>query len=181
MPGKKRSFFRKTLVRIILSFVILILTLMAYFAVVAIDRPPEVKDLSSLEIQRINYGDHHYGYGNSWLRKSKSGLWEAYVEGMPFERGVAFGALTRELLYYQETSFVEQIGEIIPSGNYLKFLKYFIAFFNRNLDKHIPEEYKQEIYGTSFACVPNMITSVRVISASSIIMRLMISDMPFRG
>jgi hypothetical protein len=33
-------------------------------------------------------------------------------------------------------------------------LKYFIAFFNRNLDKNITEEYKDEIYGTSFACSP---------------------------
>ena len=81
-------------------------------------------------------------------------MWEAYIEGKPFERGVAFGQLTKELLYYQETSFVEQIRELVPSDNYLKVLKYFIAFFNRNLDKHIPDEYKDEIYGTSFACNP---------------------------
>ena len=86
------------------------------------------------------------------VRKSESGLWEAYIEGKPFERGVAFGRLTRELLYYQETSFVEQIRELVPSDAYLKFLKYFIAFFNRNLDKHIPAEYLYEIYGTSFSC-----------------------------
>jgi tetratricopeptide (TPR) repeat protein len=128
--------------------------MVVYFAIVAIDRPPEIKDLSSLETKRISLGDDTYVYGNSWLRKSESGLWEAYIEGKPFDRGVAFGQLTRELLYYQETSFVEQIREIVPSENYLKVLKYFTAFFNRNLDKNIPDEYKDEIYGTSFACSP---------------------------
>lgn len=154
MPGKKRSYFRKILVRVALGFVIIILAAVVYFAIVAIDHPPEIKDLSSLEIKRINLGHDTFGFGNSWLRKSESGLWEAYIQGKPFERGVAFGQLTRELLYYQETSFVEQIREIIPSDNYLKVLKYFIAFFDRNLDKNITEEYKDEIYGTSFACSP---------------------------
>jgi isopenicillin-N N-acyltransferase like protein len=154
MPGKKKSFFRKTLVRVCLGFIMLLAAVIIYFAVVAIDRPPAVKDMSSLEIKRIDYGNQSYGYGKSWLRKSESGLWEAYIEGKPFERGVAFGQLTRELLYFQETSFVEQIREIVPSTGYLKLLKYFIAFFNRNLDKNIPAEYKDEIYGTSFACSP---------------------------
>jgi len=57
-------------------------------------------------------------------------------------------------LYYQETAFVEQIQKLVPSPGYLKFLKYFTAWFNRNLDKNITDEYKQEIYGTSFACSP---------------------------
>lgn len=154
MAGKKKSFIRRILVRTALGLLIIFLILMVYFVIVAIDRPPEIQDMSSLEIKRTSYGNNTYGFGNSWLRKSESGLWEAYIEGKPFERGVAFGQLTRELLYYQETTFVDQIREIIPSDGYLKVLKYFIAFFNRNLDKNIPEEYKDEIYGTSFACSP---------------------------
>jgi hypothetical protein len=47
---------------------------------------------------------------------------------------------------------VEQIRELVPSDAYLKVLKYFIAFFNRNLEKRIPAEYQEEIYGTSFSC-----------------------------
>ena len=151
MPGKKRSYVR-LLVKVLLVLLGLFLALAVYFALVAIDRPPDVKDKSSLALERSDYGINTFGFGRSWLRKSESGLWEAYIEGAPFERGVAFGQLTRELLYYQETSFVEQIREIIPSAFYLRFLKYFIAFFNRNLDKNIPEEFKLEIYGTSFAC-----------------------------
>jgi len=151
MPYKKNR-KRKIWIRSLLILAGVILCFVVYFAIVAIDHPPEINDYTSLQIVRKRFGDNTYLYGNNWLRKSESGLWEAYIEGKPFERGVAFGQLTRELLYFQETSFVEQIREIIPSDNYLKVLKYFIAFFNRNLDKSIPDEYKDEIYGTSFAC-----------------------------
>jgi len=119
-----------------------------------IDHPPQVSDMSALETGRIQTGENSYAVGKSWIRKSESGLWEMYIEGEPFERGVAFGKLTQELLLYQEKAFFEQIRELVPSDGYLKFLKYFLAWFNRNLDKNIPEEYKAEIYGTSFACSP---------------------------
>ncbi len=152
MPFKKKKFFHRTFVRILIGFVLLILALVIYFAIVAIDRPPVIKDRTDLKLKRVNYGNNTYSYGNNWLRKSESGLWEAYIEGKPFERGVAFGELTRDLLYFQEKVFFDQIRELVPSDNYLKVLKYFIAFFNRNLDKSIPEEYKEEIYGTSLAC-----------------------------
>ncbi len=127
---------------------------MIWFLLVAIDHPPEVDDKSALDAERIQTGENTYLVGNNWLRKSESGLWEMYIEGDPFERGVAFGKLTRELLLYQETAFIEQIRELVPSDRYLRFLKYFLAWFNRNLDKNIPDEYKLEIYGTSFSCSP---------------------------
>jgi isopenicillin-N N-acyltransferase-like protein len=153
MKHKKRKGLR-VLLKALLVIVILLSGLMIYFAVVAIDHPPAVNDTSALQQTRKDCGNNTFTFGNNWLRKSETGLWEIYIEGKPFDRGVAFGKLTRELLYYQETSFVEQIRELIPSDNYLKVLKYFIAFFNRNLDNNIPEEYKEEIYGTSFACSP---------------------------
>ncbi len=154
MQGKGRNRFRRFMIRFILGFFLVLLILVVYFVIIAIDHPPRVEDLSSLNTQRLHPSKNTYIYGHNWLRKSESGLWEAYIEGKPFERGVAFGRLTQELLYYQETSFVEQIRELVPSDAYLKVLKYFIAFFNRNLDTSIPEEYRYEIYGTSFSCSP---------------------------
>jgi isopenicillin-N N-acyltransferase-like protein len=155
MQADRKKFFRRTSVRIILIFLLLLIMMVIYLSIVAIDRPPQVNNLDVLEIKRTEISKDSYAFGPNWLRKSESGLWEAYIEGDPFERGVAFGQLTRELLYFQESSFFEQIKEFVPSDGYLKVLKYFIAFFNRNLDKSIPEEYKQEIYGTSFACDPS--------------------------
>jgi hypothetical protein len=72
-----------------------------------------------------------------------------YVEGDPFERGVVNGKLSKELLTKQEDYFNEQINKMIPSSFYLHFLKYFVGWFNRDLDKNITEEYKEEIYGIS--------------------------------
>ena len=147
---KKRGW--RIVIGVLLVLVLLFTAISVYLAIIAIDHPPVINDISSLNQKRLQIGENTYCVGNNWLRKSDSGLWEAYIEGRPFERGVAFGKLTGELLYYQETSFVEQLKELIPSEGYLKLLKYFISFFNRNLDKNIPREYKQEIYGTSFAC-----------------------------
>jgi isopenicillin-N N-acyltransferase like protein len=154
MPGKKKTLFKRILIRSLLGIILLVVALIIYFLIIAVEHPPKVDDFSSLRTRRIVYGNGTYVLGNNWLRKSESGLWEAYIEGKPFERGVAFGRLTRELLYYQEATFVDRIREIVPSAAYLKVLKYFIAFFNRNLDKNIPREYQYEIYGTSFSCSP---------------------------
>lgn len=154
MQIKSRKRFKKFIIRLILGFFLVLLILVIYFVIIALDHPPTVDDMGSLQTRRLHPAVNTYTYGNNWLRKSESGLWEAYIEGKPFERGVAFGQLTKELLYYQETSFVEQIRELVPSDAYLKILKYFIAFFNRNLDTSIPEEYRYEIYGTSFSCSP---------------------------
>ncbi len=137
-----------------ISVSLLFIVFIIWFLLAAIDHPPEVKDLSALQTEREQYGTNVYFVGKNWLRKSESGLWEMYIEGDPFDRGVAFGKLTKELLLYQETAFVEQIKKLVPSKGYLRFLKYFTAWFNRNLDKNITEEYKLEIYGTSFSCSP---------------------------
>src|SRR4030042_2748531 len=147
----KRNRTRRIFLWTMLIIATVIVCVVIYFKILSIDHPPPLKDSRSLDLEREEYGKYIYTYGNNWLRKSESGLWEAYIEGKPFERGVAFGSLTSELLYYQEASFVEQIKEIIPSESYLKFLKYFIAFFNRNLNEYVPYEYRQEIYGTSFS------------------------------
>lgn len=96
--------------------------------------------------------DNYRQYGPNRLRQSESGLWELYVEGDAFQRGEAIGHLSEELLYYQEKVFVDQIREIIPSDSYLKFLRFFIILFNRNLGENITEELRKEIYAISQSC-----------------------------
>lgn len=91
-------------------------------------------------------------YNGNYLRHSNSGLWELKVSGNAFQRGEAIGKLSSDLLYYQEKVFVDQIREMIPSDSYLKFLRFFIVLFNRNLGKNVPEEFRDEIYGISLSC-----------------------------
>lgn len=134
----------------ILSALMLIL-LCGFGYVVYVSRlePPVITDSSSIAWQRTDNGNGFYTLNNNWLRKSKTGLYELYVEGSPFERGVVNGKLTKELVVTQEDYFNEQINKMIPSRSYLKFLKYVIGWFNRDLDKNVTEEYKEEIYGVS--------------------------------
>ena len=91
-------------------------------------------------------------YADNFLRHSESGLWELFVRGDALERGDAIGKLSADLLHHQEKVFIDQIREIIPSDSYLKFLRFFIVLFNRNLGANVPEEYREEIYGISQSC-----------------------------
>lgn len=88
----------------------------------------------------------------NWLRKSRSGILELKVCGDAFSRGEAAGKLMEPLLYYQESVFISQIRRLVPSDSYLRFLRFFISVFNRNLAADIPEEYRNEIYGIAQSC-----------------------------
>lgn len=139
----------KWLLYIVISFLVLLLLLFVYVWYVSNIQPPAIADQSSLEWKREDHGNDFYTLGNSWFRKSNSGLYEMYVEGQPFERGVVNGKLSKELVVLQEDYFNAQINKMIPSKAYLHFLKYVIGWFNRNLNKNVTEEYKEEIYGVS--------------------------------
>jgi isopenicillin-N N-acyltransferase like protein len=113
--------------------------------------PPELSSLSATLLPVENPEKDFFTCGNGWIQKGNSGLWELYIEGKPFDRGVIEGKLTKGLIAKQEEAFIGRIREMIPSPSYLKFLKYFIYWFNRDLDEYIPEEYKEEIYGISLS------------------------------
>jgi isopenicillin-N N-acyltransferase-like protein len=149
MP-RKRKLWRR-LFYVFISFLGLVAILFIYLAIVAIDHPPKPVDTSSLQLQRNEPSPGLYTIKNSWFRKSNSGLYELYVEGDAFERGVINGKLTKELVQRQEDHFSEQINKMVPSAFYRHFLRYFIAWFNRNLDDNVTEEYKEEIFGVSHA------------------------------
>ena len=134
-------------------FLAIILAIAVYFKYgVTIDEP-NVK-LPEMANKPVREENGCVRLENNWLRRSQSGLWEMYVEGTAIERGVAFGKLCSELMHYQESVFVNQIRELVPSETYINMLKYMIRFYNRNITDYIPTEYQEEIYGTSLACSP---------------------------
>src|ERR1700761_82500 len=149
MPKKKKRNIWQKLLRGVLytlgGVVALFLVLAVYLYCVAIEYPPKPKDRSSEKLVRSEPSPGFYTIKNNWFRKSKSGLYELYIEGQPFERGVIDGKLTKELVVTQEDYFTEQIAKLIPSKFYRSFLKYFVAWFNRDLSKNVTEEYKEEI------------------------------------
>lgn len=133
---------------------LLVLCFYIYVKIVSNVKPPKVADKSALNLKRTDHGNGFYTIGNNWFRHSKSGLFELYVEGKPFDRGVINGKLTKELVVRQEENFAEQIFKIIPSGFSRSLLKDMIGFFNRNLDKNVTEEDREEIYGISESASP---------------------------
>jgi isopenicillin-N N-acyltransferase-like protein len=138
---------------------LLILLLLLVFGVYVYNvsdiEPPMLADTSAIPLQKTNVDGSLYCIGDNWYRKDRYGLYEMYVSGKPYERGLKNGILSQELIVEQEVAFVSQIRQMIPSDNYLKFLKYMVGFMNRNLPDHIPEEYQQEIYGVSRAASPD--------------------------
>lgn len=144
---------RKKILTGILGFALFlvasVIILMVYVMLVSKTSPPDVAATGEVPVTEIDTG--LFVTGNNWFRKSESGLYELYAEGAAFERGVAIGSLTKELLQYQEKVFNDQIRKMIPSEPYLHVLKYFVGWFNRDLDEYVPEEYKLEIYGLSQA------------------------------
>ncbi|HTL08923.1 MAG TPA: C45 family peptidase [Chitinophagaceae bacterium] len=148
---KKKGRFGRRLLYVFLVIAGLLLLGFVWLAIIARVEPPHPADTSSLQLQRTEPSAGLYTIKNNWFRKSKSGLYELYVEGSPFERGVINGKLTEELVQRQEDHFNEQITKMVPSNFYRHFLKYFIGWFNRHLADNVTEEYKEEIYGVSYA------------------------------
>jgi isopenicillin-N N-acyltransferase-like protein len=147
-----RKRWRKIFKRLIISLAVILLLIIAfliYFNIAVRITPPVPDSTDVLKLNRTKLGKDFYVCKNNWLRKNKAGLWEMYVEGKPFEMGVMNGLLTKDLIYLQEKAFVNEIKKMIPSDKYLKFLKYFVAWFNRNIDKYVEKEYQLEILGVS--------------------------------
>ncbi len=138
---------RNILIGTIVVLVISWLGLQLFYHSLALETP-EVPELAFDE-NSISVEDGTRKLGNSWYRQNEYGLWEAYIEGAPYERGRTFGLLAEAQVISQEESFVAQIRKLIPSEWFLKTLKYGVVFFNRNLDQHVSDELKQEIYGVS--------------------------------
>ncbi|WP_179345204.1 C45 family autoproteolytic acyltransferase/hydolase [Winogradskyella ursingii] len=115
----------------------------------SINDRPDLSSYNSNIPEKITVNDSTFYAGNNFLVKNKQGLWELYVEGDPLERGLITGSLTKDLMYKQENVFFEKINEMVPSEGQQKFLRKFLSWYNRKMYKHIPEEFKAEIYGVS--------------------------------
>ncbi len=114
-------------------------------------QPPKVSDTSALALRVSNPEGSLCTIGDNWIRKNDYGLYEMYVSGKPYERGVKAGKLSASLITAQEKAFTDQIRQMIPSPGYLKFLRYVIGAMNRNLPAAVDSEYKEEIFGISNA------------------------------
>lgn len=143
----------KSIVVFVASLLVVLLILSVYIYYSSDVEPPEVTvDQHLVNEHRTHVEGSLYTIEDTnWIRKNEYGLYEMYVSGKPYELGLKNGKLSQDLIIAQEIAFTDQIKQMIPSADYLKFLKYMIGFINRDLPENVTEEYKQEIYGVSQA------------------------------
>ncbi|MEX1192668.1 MAG: C45 family autoproteolytic acyltransferase/hydrolase [Brumimicrobium sp.] len=110
---------------------------------------PQLEGYNDTRPEVTHHNDSLISSDNNYLTKNKYGQWELYVEGDPLERGLVIGALADSLLLKQENIFFDKIKDLVPSERKQKRLRKFLQWYNRKLYKHVPEEYKTEIYGLS--------------------------------
>ena len=146
---------RRRIIRVLSGVVLFLFAFYFIFRALVIVDPPKINDESFISLKREKAGEDFFKIEDNWLRKSSSGLWEMYISGKPFERGVINGKLSKELIQSQEVAFIEMIKELIPNDFYLNFLKYLVAWFDRDLDDYVPVEYQKEIYGISLNASPD--------------------------
>jgi hypothetical protein len=143
----------KKIFKFFLIFLGVLVLLSGAFAIyvynIADATPPVLTEQEKVQIAAPLVTDSMATLGDNWISRNEHGLYEMYVSGSPYERGLKAGALSKQLIVDQEIAFTNQIKSMIPSEGYLKFLKYIIGFMNRDLSDHISREYKMEIYGIS--------------------------------
>ncbi|WP_223032202.1 C45 family autoproteolytic acyltransferase/hydolase [Hanstruepera marina] len=110
---------------------------------------PDVSPYNQNTPERQKITDSSYTTKNGYLSKNQYGQWELYVSGDPYQIGLQTGSLTQELFLKQEDAFLGKVNELVPSENKQKLLRKLLAWYNRKMYLHIPEEYKSEILGVS--------------------------------
>jgi len=122
--------------------------LAAWFAwTVRLEDPLEEGETATVPA-RVMGTDGRWHAGRNWLGRDSLGLYEAYIEGADLERGLAYGAIAKDQIEEQERIFTDRLRGMIPNAR-LSWLKYFTAWYDRDLDEHVPREYLREIYGVS--------------------------------
>lgn len=130
---------------------VILFTIGVYLYFTADFMQPEVApDMTRYELKESTDSVKVCDYGSLCL--NKAGLWEAKLHGSPIDRGAAYGVMSKELLDYQESVFVDQIHKIISSERWVGFLHKLIIIFNRDMARHIPLENREEIYAMSLSC-----------------------------
>jgi isopenicillin-N N-acyltransferase-like protein len=149
----KRRFIR-IILYILAGLLFIILAFYIYYRLATNVREPDIAGSQKFSMERTGTGPDEYACEHGWLRKSREGWWEMYLEGSPYEIGYAHGLLTKELMEEQERAFLSRLEELIPSKFYQDFMLAFVRFFNRDLDEYVLPEYRQEIYGISLFAPP---------------------------
>jgi hypothetical protein len=98
--------------------------------------------MSALELKREQYGDNTILQVTTGSGKVRAAYGSAISKGC-FRKRRCLRDTDKRTALLPELAFVEQIKELVPSESYLKMLRKFIAFFNRNLEDNITERIQE--------------------------------------
>ncbi len=131
------------------AFAVLVIFLNSCGVSKSLHNRPDVSGYDATIPKKVKINDSTFVSGNNFFLKNKQGQWELYVEGNPLQIGEITGNLTQDLMQKQEAIFFNKVEDLVPSKTQQYLLRKFLAWYNRKMYLHIPEEYKAEIYGLS--------------------------------
>jgi predicted choloylglycine hydrolase len=104
-------------------------------------------DYSAPRIDQVSVNS--FASGKNSLKQNPYSQWEMFIEGDALQRGLLHGGLSDSIYKHQEKVFFNKVEDLVPSKGKQRFLRHFLAWYNRKLPKNITQEYKEEIYGLS--------------------------------
>jgi len=131
------------LASIFLLSILLLLTWLANVAHLGVVVPPAESRNGQEEASRTNL--------SAWYPKETHGVNHAFLVGDSFERGYAWGKLTKPLLVKQEQALADKLDELIPSRFVQRALFLFAKRWFWGIDPYIEDEWKREMYGVSLS------------------------------
>jgi isopenicillin-N N-acyltransferase-like protein len=112
--------------------------------------PPLPADVSIMQA-KIEQRDGKTWLGQSWVSK-REGLLIIRLKGSSFDQGYASGKLLQEQMVTLEDEFLAMIHGYVPQEWKLKVLKGYVYFRNRQLSKHVSDDFRSQIHGIILGC-----------------------------
>ena len=92
-------------------------------------------------------GDSLQYFADNYIVKNAQGLWELYLSGNPYQLGLNSGALTQRLYHRQDSLLFAKLNEFVPSPRKQWFLRKFIKWFNRDINRFVIPPFREELWG----------------------------------
>ena len=110
---------------------------------------PEISSysLEQPKVEKINDSVFYFKY--NFLAKNSHQIWEMYNAGNALQLGYNNGALSQDLMHYQEKVFFDKVKDFVPSKFKQKILRNTLQWYTRNMYKNIRNDFQAELLGIS--------------------------------
>jgi len=112
--------------------------------------PPLPADVSIMQAQ-LEQRDGKTWLGQSWVSK-REGLTVIRLKGSAFDQGYASGKLLQKEMVTLEDEFLIMIKGYVPQAWKFRVLKGYVMFRNRQLSRHVSDDFRSQIHGIILGC-----------------------------